>query len=92
MPIESFEHRGHAGQRDDQLGHVAGPLERGDGLGEQHQRGFRLAVGGVQASRIACEEALEELDAVLAHEGDALVPGREGPPHICLGERHPRDP
>ena len=67
-------------------------MERGDGLGEQHQRGLGLAVGGVQAGRVACEEAFEELDAMLTHEGDALVPGRERAAHVCLGERHPRDP
>ena len=90
--VEALEQRRHAGQRDDQLRHVAGPMERGDGVGEQHQRRLGLAVGGVQASRVAREEALEELDAVLAHEGDALVPRRERAAHVRLRERHPRDP
>ena len=56
------------------------------------ERGLGLAVGGVQAGRVAGEEALEELDAVLAHEGDALVPGRERAARVGLRERHARDP
>ena len=90
--VEALEQRRHAGQSDDQLGHVAGPMERGDRLGEQHQRGLGLAIRRVEASRVACEEACKELDAMLTHEGDALVPGREGAAHICLGERQPCDP
>ncbi len=90
--VEAVEQGRHAGQRDDQLRHVAGALERGDGVGEQHQRDVGLAVGRVQAGRVPREEALEELDAMLAHERDALVPRRERAAHIRLGERHPRDP
>ena len=41
---------------------------------------------------VARKEAFEEVDAVLTHEGDALVPGRERAAHIGLGERHPCDP
>ena len=73
-------------------GTLPGSLERGDGVGEQHQRRLGLAVGGVQAGRVAGEEALEELDAVLAHEGDALVPRRERAARVRLRERHARDP
>ena len=90
--VEALEQRGHTGERDDQLRHVAGPMEGADRLGEQHQRRLGLAVGGVQASRIACEKAFEELDAMLTHEGDALVPGREGAAHVSLGEGQPCDP
>ena len=90
--VESFEQRGHAGQGDHELRHVAGALERAQRLGEQHQRGVRIAVSGMQACRVASEEAFEEVDALLAHERDALVPGRERAAHVCLREGHPRDP
>src|SRR5437879_549814 len=55
-------------------------------------RRLGLAVGRVQASRVAREETFEKVDAMLTDEGDALVPGRERAAHIALGERHPCDP
>ena len=61
---DAFEERGHAGQRDDELRNVARLVERLDGGAEQCQRSLGLAFGGVQARRVASDEALEELDAV----------------------------
>ncbi len=90
--IEALEQRRNARQRDDQLRHVAGPMERRDGVAEQHQCRLGLAVGGVQARASRRKEAFEEVDAMLTHVGDALVPGRERAAHVRLGERHPCDP
>ncbi len=90
--IEPFEQRGHAGERDDELRHVAGAFERGDGIGEEHQRGLGFTVRRVEASGVAREEPLEELHAVLAHELHTLVPRGERASHVGLGERHTGDP
>ena len=76
---DAFEERGHAGQCDDELRHVARLVERLDGRAEQCQRGLGLAFGGVQTRRVASDEALEELDAVLSDDLDALVPRQQCP-------------
>ena len=67
-------------------------MERGDGLVEQRECDSRLAVGRVQPRGVACEEPVEEVDAMLAHEVDTLVPGHERAPDVDLGQRQTGDP
>ena len=54
--------------------------------------GGGLAVGRVQPGGVACDEAFEELHALLAHDGHPFVPCGERPAWLGMGERHARDP
>ena len=59
--VEAFEQRRHAGQRDDQLRHVARSWNAAMASANSTKRRLGLAVGGVQASGVACEKTFEEL-------------------------------
>ena len=91
-PVDAFEERGNAGERDDQLRDVARSLERSDGFEEQHERRFGFAVGRMEAGCVAREESFEELHAVLPHEGHALVPRGQGAASVDFRKGLTRDP
>ena len=67
-------------------------VERLDRRAEQCKGGLGFSLGGVQTRCVATDEALEELDAVLVHEVDALVPRQQCPLGVDLGDRQPDDP
>src|SRR6185369_408008 len=79
-------------QRDDQLRDVARAMERGNRFVEEHERGLGFTSRCMEARRVAGEEPLEEMDAVLPHDRDSFVPRGEGTPRICLREGLTRDP
>jgi len=91
-PVEPFEKRRQAGQRDDQLGDGAGAHERLDRRAEEAQRRLQLAVRGVHQGGVTGQETLEEPHVVLAEVGHRLVPGLQGALGVHLGVDQPDDP
>ena len=75
--IDALEQRRRTGQRDGELGDVAGLMERVDRRVEQRERVLGIGVDELQARRVASDETFEEMDAMLLDIGETLPPGLE---------------
>ncbi len=84
-PVDPVEEHGQVGERDCEVGWVAGLVERVDTRGEQRQGLVEVTVHRFEPNGVACEGRFKEGESVLSDVGKSDTKRVEGPDRVWLG-------